>query len=138
MHNISHIPTGENPAGIVHYTTTGYTSINIMSTKPEDRPLGIDYPYNENDSLLDWAKVGRHIMTYCGPVSVNEWNSTHGTLTVGPMLNSHLPRWVGTSWERNYTLFGRDTLRLSVRNDPVNITTYLFWERLGPSWLDGA
>ncbi|KAF2008517.1 hypothetical protein BU24DRAFT_360313 [Aaosphaeria arxii CBS 175.79] len=129
------LPTGANPAGLIHYSATGYMSANIMDTNATNRPTRISWPPKDTDSDSDWALVGRHAMSYSGPYSVEVWNETHGTLTHGPLVYAATPSMVGTNQKRNYTLYeDGDVLKLNFHNYTAKTEGTLFWRRLAPSW----
>lgn len=110
-----------------------------MSTTPSHRPENLIYPPQADDTDVDWAKVGRHTLTYAGPFSVQIKDETHGLLHHGPLVYAGIPSWVGSDQKRNYTLFERNNiLRLQAYNEKSGSTGNLFWRRAGPSWEDSS
>lgn len=133
--------TGANPVGLIQYTTSGWMAANIMSSTPSHRPTNITYPGLPTDSDADWAKVGKHIVSYAGPFSVTPWaDGKNGNLTHGPLYFAQMPNWVGNRVPRNYTVVpakggkGRkredDQLRVWAV-DAEGWATNLYWKRAG-------
>lgn len=110
---------------------------NIMSTTPSHRPTNISYPSSPTDSDADWAKIGKHIVSYAGPFSVTPWaDGKSGNLTHGPLKFAQMPNWVGNEVPRNYTVVpgkkGREDDGLTVwAVDASGWRTNLYWKRVG-------
>ncbi|KAH7115324.1 Lipocalin-like domain-containing protein [Dendryphion nanum] len=133
-------PTGVNPAGLIQYTHSGWMAANIQSTTPSHRPDNISYPAAVTDLDSEWAKVGKHIVSYAGHYSVNPWNDRQGNLTHGPLVFAHLPKWTGSGLARNYTMVPASGGKSRKREDDVlqiwvlgkdGWTNNLYWKRTG-------
>ncbi|KAL7625267.1 hypothetical protein AAE478_004483 [Parahypoxylon ruwenzoriense] len=105
---------GKSPVGMLTYDALGYMSANFMSSRPEDRPEGIDTPPTDSQPQAEWALVGKHTLSYAGPWYVSETTDVveKGQITHGPTRIAWLPSWVGIELQKNYTLFdGGETMR---------------------------
>lgn len=126
---------GENPAGVITYTQTGFMSAVLQTTDPSLRPLDLTLPAEDNQTDAEWAEVGRHTLAYAGPFHFNEnLTSTedfrHGQIIHGPLLTSTLPRFVGSLQRRNFS-FSEDGTYLNLIGDLGNgVIDNLWWKRL--------
>lgn len=132
---ISDSTYGENPAGVIMYTPTGFMSAVLTTTDPSLRPLDLTLPAQDNQTDTEWAEVGRHTLAYSGPFHFNQ-NVTsnkdirHGQIIHGPLITSTLPRFVGSLQRRNFT-FTEDAMYLNLIGDLGNgVVDNLWWERL--------
>lgn len=97
--------------------------------------MDLTYPSKPNQSDAEWALVGKHTLAYAGGLSVKEGSTCeNGTLYHGPLTVANVPSWVGTSQERNYTVFRADegavVLHIYTRDEVNKVMGNLFWERL--------
>ncbi|EMF16921.1 uncharacterized protein SEPMUDRAFT_137655 [Sphaerulina musiva SO2202] len=130
---------GENPIGLLTYTSSGFMSATIAATEEELRPANLTFPYNESDPVEDWALVGKHTLAYAGPWSISPdipASNTSGRLIHGPLWVANVPSWVDSQQRRNYTVFtstsgdgfpaGTKLLRIDSRRDGGNAGV-LWW-----------
>ncbi|KFA69774.1 hypothetical protein S40285_10362 [Stachybotrys chlorohalonatus IBT 40285] len=126
---------GEAPVGIITYSRSGYMSATIAATEAELRPQNLTFPFTEDQSDADWALVGKHTIGYAGPYRVSDAipaTAESGQIFHGPLVVANVPRWVGSSQTRNYTITrqGNETyLQILSRRDG-GYTGELFWRRL--------
>jgi hypothetical protein len=96
---------GVKPIGLINYLPNGFMSANLGNSRPEYRPTDLTWPYKANQSDTDWAKVGKHIVTYAGPFYISDLQSeTEGTVNHGPILAAAIESMAGTTLTRNFTL----------------------------------
>ncbi|KAF9881454.1 hypothetical protein CkaCkLH20_00600 [Colletotrichum karsti] len=124
---------GSNPVGILTYSKSGWMSATITSTDPEDRPEGLTFPYELNQTDADWAQVGRHSIGYAGKLQLSDLipaTATSGQVIHGPLTVANIPSMVGTEARRNYTLFEDGKILLIASQRDGGNRGELWWRRL--------
>lgn len=130
---IADITYGDNPAGVISYTPTGFMSAVLTATDPDFRPLDLTLPAQTNQTDAEWADVGRHSLAYAGPFHFNDSqtkNDFEGQIIHGPLLTSTLPSFVGSLQHRDF-VFTEDGKYLNlIGNLGGGVIDSLWWERL--------
>ncbi|KAH7311360.1 Lipocalin-like domain-containing protein [Stachybotrys elegans] len=126
---------GAAPVGVIHYSKSGYMSATISATEPELRPQELTFPFTPDQDDADWALVGKHSIGYAGPLRISDAvpaTAESGQVFHGPLIAANVPRWVGTSQVRNYTIVrrGEQTFLQIVSRRDGGYTGELWWERL--------
>lgn len=114
-------------------------SATCASTDPDLLPLDLNvtYPIQEGQSDEDWARAGRHTLSYAGPWSFGEAvpgvpaTEVEGQIIHGPLTAANIPSWIGVEKTRNYTILNSDEgtfLRFLVQKDGAE--SQLWWKRL--------
>lgn len=110
-------------------------SATISATEPELRPQHLTFPFTPDQSDADWALVGKHSIGYAGPFSISDAipaTPESGQIFHGPLVAANVPRWVGSSQTRNYTIIHQDGetyLKIGSKRDG-GYTGELFWQKL--------
>lgn len=117
-------------------------STTIASSDPALLPpaLNVTYPAREGQTDADWARTGKHTLSYAGPYlatksqRVSDMNEA-GTVRHGPLRVAHVPAMNGTVQERAYTLVknrkaDRSYRFLEVVSESEGLRTVLWWKRL--------
>ena len=122
------------------YSTAGWMSTNVASSDPLLLPpnLNVTYPAKEGQLDADWARTGKHTLSYSGPYTVTESHllpngKEGGRVSHGPLRVAHIPGMNGTVQERKYTLVkNREGKRrwLEVVSESEGAKTVLWWKRL--------
>ena len=92
------------------YGPAGYMSTTGASTDPTLLPddLSVTYPFQEGQTDADWARTGKHTLSYAGPYVVTtteqDGEKETGQVVHGPLTVAHVPAMKGTLQERNYTV----------------------------------
>ncbi|KAH6695825.1 Lipocalin-like domain-containing protein [Plectosphaerella plurivora] len=126
---------GEAAVGIITYSKSGYMSATITATEAELRPLGLTFPFLDNQTDADWALVGKHSIGYAGPYTINPnfpATTTEGGVFHGPLTVANVPSMVGARHQRNYTIVQEDDrtlLHIHSRRDG-GAEGDLWWVRL--------
>ena len=126
--------------GLLIYTESGYMSATCTSTDTDLLPpdLNITYPMLEGQSDEDWARAGRHTLSYAGPWSLGEVlpgvpaTKQSGQIIHGPLTAANIPSWIGQEKIRNYTVFDSEEgllLRFLVQGEG-GAENQLWWRRL--------
>jgi hypothetical protein len=122
------------------YTQSGYMSTTVASADPGLLPpdLNLTYPSQEGQSDADWAKAGKHTLSYAGPWSVQEAvpgvpaTEESGQILHGPLTVAHIPALIGTRQRRNYTIIDMSDegrfLWISQQNGTHE--SHIWWKRL--------
>lgn len=114
-------------------TTVASTDESLLPSE-----LNVTYPATEGQLDADWARTGKHTLSYAGPWRISksqlhEDGKERGTVSHGPLRVAHIPGMKGTVQERNYTLV-RDEEKswryLEIVSENEGIKTILWWERL--------
>ncbi|SPO07067.1 uncharacterized protein DNG_09761 [Cephalotrichum gorgonifer] len=130
---------GSGVAGILIYTESGYMSTSSASTDLDllPRDLNVTYPLKEGQSDADWARAGKHTLSYTGPFSFGEAipgvpsTKKSGQIIHGPLTAAIIPSWIGAEKARNYTIFDSDEgtfIRFLVESEGT--VGQLWWKRL--------
>lgn len=100
--------------------------------------LNLTYPSQEGQSDADWAKAGKHTLSYAGPWSVQEAvpgvpaTEESGQILHGPLTVAHIPALIGTRQRRNYTIIDTPDegrfLWISQQNGTHK--SHIWWKRL--------
>lgn len=115
-------------------------STTVASSDPALLPpaLNVTYPAKEGQTDADWARTGKHTLSYAGPYFVSK-SKLHddgrerGTVSHGPLRVAHVPGMNGTVQERGYTLVkdkNRKWRWLEVVSEGAGVKTVLWWRRL--------
>ncbi|KEZ42214.1 hypothetical protein SAPIO_CDS6063 [Scedosporium apiospermum] len=123
---VNSVAWGSGSIGIMTYTQSGYMSTTVASADSGLLPpdLNLTYPSQEGQSDADWAKAGKHTLSYAGPWSVQEAvpgvpaTEESGQILHGPLTVAHIPALIaifgGNGWiSRGYhgiskSALGRD------------------------------
>jgi hypothetical protein len=93
-------------------------------------PLNLTYPPRDDQLDSDWAKIGKTTLSYWGPYTAVPTTELTGSVVHGPLVGSHVPRSVGSTLQRNYTVVKTDEgtfLNLVFGSDAVQS---LWWRKL--------
>jgi lipocalin-like protein len=119
-------PMGENPLGIIMYTSDGYMSAQLM--RPGRRPFASGDWFDGTDG--EYREEASTYIAYSGPFHVDEENRTLSH----SMFVSLFPNWTGQTQPRVVKIEG-DTLHLSteapIKSGGKTVMSYLEWRRAG-------
>lgn len=120
------------------YGPAGYMSTTVASTDDRLLPndLDVTYPFKEGQTDADWARTGKHTLSYSGPYIVTK--STRigkeketGLVVHGPLTVAHVPAMKGTLQERNYTVVRTPEGRfLEIVQENGGVRGQLWWKAL--------
>ena len=121
------------------YSPDGYMSTTVASSDTTLLPdnLNVTYPVQDGQTDADWAKTGRHVLSYSGPYVVREnggdadgGGDGSGTVVHGPLAVANVPPMKGTMQERNFTLVDTDEGRfLEIVQESNGVRSQLWWKR---------
>ena len=121
------------------YSPDGYMSTTVASSDttllPDD--LNVTYPFKDGQTDADWAKTGRHVLSYSGPYVVQDngddtggEGAESGTVVHGPLAVANVPPMKGTMQERNFTLVDTDEGRfLEILQESDGVRSQLWWKQ---------
>lgn len=115
------------------YGPTGYMSTTVVSSDESLLPpdLNVTYPFQDGQSDGDWAKTGKHTLSYSGPYVIQEENGGSGKVVHGPLTVAHVPRMIGTRLERDFAVFENgDGKFLQIVQESGTSRSELWWEKL--------
>lgn len=120
------------------YGPAGYMSTTGASTDgsllPDD--LDVTYPFKEGQTDADWARTGKHTLSYAGPYVVSKSTRVApgretGLVTHGPLTVAHVPAMKGTLQERNFTVVKTPHGKfLEILQESGGVKSQLWWEGL--------
>ena len=117
----------------------GYMSTTVASSDTSLLPdnLNVTYPFQDGQTDADWAKAGRHVLSYSGPYAVRgngddagREGAGSGTVVHGPLAVANVPPMKGTMQERNFTLVDTDEGRfLEILQESNGVRSQLWWKQ---------
>lgn len=130
---VPEVAWGSGSNGIMIYGPTGYMSTTVVSTDPSLLPpdLDVTYPFQEGQSDADWAKTGKHTLSYSGPYAIENRKASSGKVIHGPLTVAHVPGMMGTLLERDFAVFeSGDGTFLQIVQESGALRSELWWVKL--------